>query len=57
MRVEIITVRFDSVMESFDDTALKEFIVDKEVISVREHFFTRNGTPVYRPGGDLMSLT
>ena len=32
-------------LEQIDDTLLQEFIKDKEVLSLREHFFVQNGMP------------
>jgi hypothetical protein len=45
MLLHIITLKFNSVLERFDDTELKEFIKDKEVLSVKDYFFTKNETP------------
>lgn len=45
MLVRVITLRFSTVMDGFDDTELTDFIKDKSVISLREHFFIRNETP------------
>ena len=42
MLLRIFTVRFDSVRECFDDAEVREFIKDKEVLSVSEHFFTKD---------------
>lgn len=43
MRVRVITLKFDPVQEMFDDTHLLEFTGDKEILSVNEHFFVKNG--------------
>ena len=45
MLIRVITLRFSIAMDGFDDTLLTEFIKDKSVISLREHFFIRNETP------------
>lgn len=45
MNVRVFTLRFASLHDGFDDTALREFVRDKEIHSVREHFFTRNDAP------------
>ncbi len=45
MLIRVITLRFSIAMDGFDDTPLTEFIKDKSVISLREHFFIRNETP------------
>ncbi len=45
MLVQIITLKFNPALEQFDDKALKDFIKDKDVLAVREHFFIKNGAP------------
>jgi len=45
MLIRVITLRFSTAMDGFDDTPLTEFIRDKSVVSLREHFFIRNETP------------
>jgi len=45
MLIRVITIRFSIAMDGFDDTPLTEFIKDKSVVSLREHFFIRNETP------------
>ncbi len=45
MLIRVITLRFSTAMDGFDDTEITEFIKDKSVISLREHFFIRNETP------------
>ena len=45
MQTRVITLRFNSLLDGFDDGPLREFIKDKEVISVRDHFFLRNDQP------------
>ena len=45
MLIRVITLRFSIAMDGFDDTPLTEFIKDKSVVSLREHFFIRNETP------------
>jgi hypothetical protein len=45
MLTRIITLRFSAALDGFDDSALTEFIKDKSVLSLREHFFIRNETP------------
>lgn len=41
----MITLKFNSTLNGFDDEPLREFIKDKEVHSIRDHFFTRNDAP------------
>jgi ATP-dependent DNA helicase RecQ len=45
MLVRVITLRFNPVLGSFDDTALRDFLKDKEVLSIRDHFFVKNEAP------------
>lgn len=45
MQARVITLRFSSMMEGFDDAALRDFIKDKEVHALRDHFFVRNDVP------------
>jgi len=45
MLIRVITLRFSIAMDGFDDTPLTDFISDKSVVSLREHFFIRNETP------------
>jgi hypothetical protein len=55
MLIKIITLRFSAALDRFDDSPLTEYIKDKSVVSLREHFFMRNETPylavvvVYEP--------
>ena len=45
MLVKIISLTFNSVQGDFNDSALRDFIKDKEVISITDHFFERNEIP------------
>lgn len=45
MQTRVITLRFNSLLDGFDDAPLRDFIKDKEVISARDHFFVRHGQP------------
>jgi superfamily II DNA helicase RecQ len=45
MLIRIITLRFSAALDGFDDSPLTEFIKDKSVVSLKEHFFIRNETP------------
>jgi ATP-dependent DNA helicase RecQ len=45
MLARVITLRFSSLLEGFDDAPLRDFIKDKEVHALRDHFFTRNDVP------------
>jgi hypothetical protein len=45
MKVRIFTLRFNSMTEGFDDSAVSGFTADKEVLSVENHFFFKDGIP------------
>jgi len=45
MLVRILTLRFSTALDSFDDTPLVDFIKDKAVLSLKEYFFIKNETP------------
>jgi hypothetical protein len=45
MLVKIISLSFNSAYGDFSDTTLQEFIKDKEIISIQNHFFIRNEVP------------
>jgi len=45
MRVKLMTFRYSSTLGGFDDTALCEFIRERDVLAFREHFFTVNEVP------------
>ncbi len=45
MLARVITLRFDPVLGSFDDGPLRNFLKDKEVLSIRDHFFVKNEVP------------
>lgn len=45
MLVKIISVNFNSALGGFDDTELRNFIKDVEVISITDHLFIRNEIP------------
>ena len=45
MLIRIISISFNSVIGGFDDTEVRSFIQDKEVISIRDHLFMRNEVP------------
>ncbi len=45
MRVKLVTFRYSATLGGFDDTALVDFTRDKEVITLREHFYLVNDTP------------
>ena len=41
----VLTLRFDQRLEAFDDQPLREFLAQREVLAVREHFFQCNHVP------------
>ena len=45
MQVRVVTLRFDPVLEAFDDSPLQELLKGREVFTIRDHFFVRNGVP------------
>ncbi len=56
MLLRTITLKFNSVTGQFDEDQLQDFIKDKEILVVREHFFIKHETPylvvfiTYLPG-------
>ncbi|MFT4543238.1 MAG: hypothetical protein ACI835_005707 [Planctomycetota bacterium] len=45
MRVRLLTLRFDSALDCFDDRPLDALLAGRELLSLREHFFTSGGVP------------
>ena len=45
MRSRLFTFRYSSTIGGFDDTALREYVSDQDVLAFREHFFTVNEVP------------
>jgi hypothetical protein len=45
LRPRIFTFRYSSTLGGFDDTALREYVANQEVLAFREHFFTVNDRP------------
>ena len=45
MQVKVITLKYDHIIRKIDDSSLTNFIKDKEVISVRDHFFMKDKCP------------
>ena len=45
MKLKIFTLRFSDSANGFDDSAIREFTADKEVIEYTEHFFIHDKTP------------
>lgn len=45
MLARVLTLRFDQSIEAFDDQPLREFLAQREVLAVREHFFQCKHVP------------
>ncbi len=45
MRVKLVTLSYAPSLQGFDDRPLAEFVRDKEVLAIREHFFTVHDRP------------
>ncbi|MGE3538494.1 MAG: HRDC domain-containing protein [Candidatus Tectimicrobiota bacterium] len=45
MLARVITLRFDPALGSFDDSPLRDFLKEKEVLSLREYFFVKHDIP------------
>ncbi|MBL8695350.1 MAG: HRDC domain-containing protein [Planctomycetes bacterium] len=45
MRVHLLTLRFSPSIGGFDDRPLTDFVRDKELLSIREHFFLVHEVP------------
>ena len=45
MLTRVLTLRFNGLLDGFDDAPLRDFIKDKEVIAVRDHFFLHHDQP------------
>jgi RNA-directed DNA polymerase len=45
MLIKVITLSFDSALGGFNESMVRDFIKDCEVISIRDHFFIRNEMP------------
>ena len=45
MLARVVTLRFDPLLEAFDDGPLQEFLKAREVFAIHDHFFVRNEMP------------
>ena len=45
MHIHVFTMKFNPVLDRFDDSELQAFVRDKEVLSSSDHFFIRDGVP------------
>jgi len=44
-RAKIFTIKFDPITEKFNDSEFQQFINDKEILEINDHFFTKADTP------------
>ena len=47
MKLKVFTLRLDPDAGGFDDSALTEFLADKEALTVSEHFFVHEQVPTW----------
>jgi superfamily II DNA helicase RecQ len=45
MLIKVFSLKFDGLMGCFDDTPIRDFTQDKEVLQVRDHLLIRNEIP------------
>lgn len=45
MLTRVFTLAFDPATEQFNDEPLRDFLADKEILSVHDHFFVQDGSP------------
>ena len=45
MKLRVMTLAFDPELGRFDDEPLQQFLADKELLSLRNHFFDHQGLP------------
>jgi superfamily II DNA helicase RecQ len=45
MLIKVFSLRFDPLVGSFDDTPVRDFSQDKEILQVRDHLLIRNEIP------------
>ena len=56
LQVKVFTLQFSDRLGGFNDEPVQEFVRDKDVMEVRDHFFERDGVPhlalvlIYRAG-------
>ncbi len=55
MQVRGSTLRFNPVAESFDDGMVAGFMADRDVLSIRDHFFLKDDLPYLTPVGRFRS--
>ena len=50
MHVDVLSLRYDPARGTLDDTALREFVRDKVILSIRDHFFQVGAVSTPCPG-------
>lgn len=45
MHLRVFTLKFNSALGGFNDGEMRDFLKDKEVLSVRDHFFVKDEVP------------
>ena len=45
MKLKVFTFRFSESAAGFDDAPLQQFVADKEIVDVNQHFFIHEKTP------------
>jgi hypothetical protein len=50
MRVRLFTIRYSTSLGGFDEEPLTSFLRDKDLLAIREHFFTVHEIPHVAPG-------
>jgi superfamily II DNA helicase RecQ len=45
MRVKLLTLRYAPALAAFDERPLTDFLADKEILAIREHFFVVHDLP------------
>lgn len=45
MLVKVVCLTFDSILGGFNDSELRDFLKDKEILSIRDHFFVKSEVP------------
>ena len=45
MLARVVTLRFDPLLEAFDDGPLQEFLKARAVVAIRDHCLVRNEVP------------
>lgn len=47
MKIKAFTLHYDPEQAGFDEAALQEFLAERDLLSVHEHFFQREGEPLW----------